>query len=107
MLGKLDAGGQARLTAAMAEIEMLVGGTPPANADDRPSPILREPKHGDSAGSSNVTPSSYAQEYGWGDPFEGLCAQIVADFVNNYDAKLERCWIAELNARTGSARSCW
>ncbi len=40
------------------------------------------------------------EEYGWGDPFEGLCAQIVADFVNNYDPKLERCWIAEMNGET-------
>jgi N-acetylglutamate synthase-like GNAT family acetyltransferase len=39
----------------------------------------------------------YAREYGWTDPFEGLCAQIVADFVNNYDARRERCWIAEMN----------
>ena len=39
----------------------------------------------------------YADEYGWTEPFEGLCAQIVADFVNNYDPKLERCWIAEAN----------
>lgn len=39
----------------------------------------------------------YLQEYGWSEPFEGLCAQIVADFVNNFDSKLERCWIAELN----------
>ena len=39
----------------------------------------------------------YAQEYGWAAPFEGVCAQIVADFVNNYDAKRERCWIAEMD----------
>ena len=50
-----------------------------------------------SAGSSARHAELYAQEYGWTEPFEGLCAQIVADFVNNYDAKRERCWIAEMN----------
>ena len=39
----------------------------------------------------------YAQEYGWVAPFEGVCAQIVADFVNNHDRKRERCWIAEMD----------
>ena len=39
----------------------------------------------------------YAQEYKWREPFEGVCAQIVADFVNNHDAKRERCWIAEMD----------
>jgi GNAT superfamily N-acetyltransferase len=42
----------------------------------------------------------YAQEYGWGDPFEGMCAQIVADFIANYDPARERCWIAERNGKT-------
>ncbi len=39
----------------------------------------------------------YAQDYKWTGPFEGLCAQIVADFVNKHDPARERCWIAEFN----------
>jgi len=39
----------------------------------------------------------YAQDYGWVAPFEGVCAQIVADFVNKFDATRERGWIAEID----------
>ena len=63
----------------------------------KPDYILREPRHGDFGWIVSRHAELYAQEYGWTEPFEGLCAQIVADFVNNYDAKRERCWIAEMN----------
>ena len=56
-----------------------------------------QPRHGDFGWIVSRHAELYAQEYGWVEPFEGLCAQIVADFVNKYDAKRERCWIAELN----------
>lgn len=39
----------------------------------------------------------YAQEYGWDEHFEALVAQIVADFINNYNFERERCWIAEMD----------
>jgi len=57
--------------------------------------ILRAPKPGDFGWIVKRHAELYAEEYGWTEPFEGLCAQIVADFVNKYDAKCERCWIAE------------
>ena len=93
MLAKLDAGKQAQLVHAMRTIETLLAGDVPAPA----TYTLRAPRHGDFGWMVAAHAVNYAHEYGWGDPFEGLCAQIVADFVNKNDPTCERCWIAELN----------
>lgn len=46
----------------------------------------------------------YAQEYGWNEEFEALVAQIVAEFINNYNPEREQCIIAEMNGENiGSA----
>jgi N-acetylglutamate synthase-like GNAT family acetyltransferase len=37
----------------------------------------------------------YAQEYGWNEQFEGLVAEIAANFLATHDPNRERCWIAE------------
>jgi len=95
MLGKLKPAEQTRLVAAMAEIETLLGGETPPKPED--GYLLRAPRPGDFGWIVSRHAEIYEKEYGWIAPFEGLCAQIVADFVNNFDSKCERCWIAELN----------
>ena len=96
MLGKLDASDQARLIAAMQTIESLLGGGQEEEARQS-GYMLRAPRPGDFGWIVKRHAELYAQEYQWKEPFEGVCAQIVADFVNKFDAKRERCWIAEMN----------
>ena len=97
MLDKLDASQQARIVAAMTAIEALLTDESSRQSGEKPRYILRDPRAGDFGWIISRHAELYLQEYGWAEPFEGLCAQIVADFVNNFDPKLERCWIAELN----------
>lgn len=39
----------------------------------------------------------YNEEYGWDETFEALTAEILANFIQDYDSKQERIWIAEEN----------
>ena len=96
MLGKLGGAEQVRLIAAMNTIETLLGGglEPAASGAGY---ILRAPRPGDFGWIVKRNAEVYAAEYGWIAPFEGVCAQIVADFVNKHDGKRERCWIAEMD----------
>ena len=97
MLDKLDDTQQARVVAAMNAIETLLAGAPAEKPDAKSRYILRDPRTGDFGWIVSRHAELYAKEYGWNEPFEGLCAQIVADFVNNFDPKWERCWIAEID----------
>jgi DNA-binding MarR family transcriptional regulator/GNAT superfamily N-acetyltransferase len=99
MLDRLSPSDQSRLIAAMHTIETLLESRPAA----KPAPAkqqayrLRDPVPGDFGWVVKRHAELYAQEYKWLEPFEGVCAQIVADYVNNHDAKRERCWIAEMD----------
>ena len=101
MLGRLSPDDQLRLIAAMNTIHALLGGTAETAAQDAPAfdrrYILRTPRPGDFGWVVKRHAELYAQEYGWIEPFEGVCAQIVADFANKNDPQRERCWIAEMN----------
>jgi DNA-binding MarR family transcriptional regulator/RimJ/RimL family protein N-acetyltransferase len=95
MLGTLEENDQSRLMAAMNTIETLLGGGP--EEAEQPSYTLRAPRTGDFGWIVQRHAELYALEYQWKEPFEGVCAQIAADFANKFDAKYGRCWIAEMN----------
>jgi DNA-binding MarR family transcriptional regulator/N-acetylglutamate synthase-like GNAT family acetyltransferase len=88
-----------RLSEAMRTIERVL--VPGAEASR--SYLIRTHQPGDIGWVVYRHGVLYAREYGWDERFEALVAQIVAEFVQNFDARRERCWIAEQNGeRVGS-----
>jgi DNA-binding MarR family transcriptional regulator/GNAT superfamily N-acetyltransferase len=97
MLGTLKPEQQSHLIAAMNTIEALLGGSAPPQSQGARRYSLRGPRPGDFGWIIKRHAELYAEEYGWGPPFEGVCAQIAADFINKCDPERERCWIAEMD----------
>jgi DNA-binding MarR family transcriptional regulator/GNAT superfamily N-acetyltransferase len=91
MLERLTPAQRKRLVSALAEVRALLGDEVPAGA----SYLLRQHQPGDLGWLVSRQASLYAKEYGWNDGYEPLAAEIVAQFLKNYDSKRERCWIAE------------
>jgi DNA-binding MarR family transcriptional regulator/N-acetylglutamate synthase-like GNAT family acetyltransferase len=96
MLAGLDAGERTELVRAMHTIEKLLG-TDDAGAPAARGYTLRDPRPGDFGWIVAEHARVYSQEYNWDSSFEGLVAQIVADFVKNFDPAMEKCWIAEMD----------
>jgi DNA-binding MarR family transcriptional regulator/GNAT superfamily N-acetyltransferase len=93
MLAALSAGDATRLTSAMATIEDLLE----PGARQRPPVLLRSHRIGDIGWVISRQSIAYAEEYGWDISYEALVAEICAQFIKNYDASREHCWIAEVD----------
>ncbi len=91
MLQRLSAGERRRLVDAMRTIEDVLDD----RAVDRAPYLLRSPQPGDMGWVVNRHGALYAQEHGYDWHFEALVASLVAKFVERFDPKRERCWIAE------------
>ena len=90
-LAVLSPGDARRLTQAMETIEELLE----PRAGERTPFLLRSHRVGDMGWVISRQAAAYAEEYGWDISYEALIAEICAQFIKNYDAAREHCWIAE------------
>ena len=92
LIGTLTESDQIRLVRAMESIKEILS----PDLKSKTPYLLRPHQPGDMGSVVHLHGMLYAQEYGWDDTFEALVAGIVAKFIQNFDPKRERCWIAEM-----------
>jgi DNA-binding MarR family transcriptional regulator/GNAT superfamily N-acetyltransferase len=99
LLASLDDTERAAIVRAMATIEQTL-----ERPAEKPAAfLLRSHRPGDIGWVISSQAQAYAEEYGWDISYEALVAEICAQFIRNYDAAREHCWIAEANGeRLGS-----
>lgn len=92
MLARLSASDTTRLTQAMATIEAVL-----EQRQSQPAAfMLRSHRVGDMGWVISRQAAAYAADYNWDISYEALVAEICAQFIRNYDAAREHCWIAEI-----------
>ncbi len=91
MLAPLPGADRMALVSAMRQVQRLLE-RPAAAADEV---ILRGLRVGDIGWITHRQGLLYAQEYGWDISYEALAAQILSDFVRDFDPDRSAAWIAE------------
>jgi DNA-binding MarR family transcriptional regulator/GNAT superfamily N-acetyltransferase len=91
MLNDLAASEQKQLVDAVQVVRRLLGD----RAEATTPYLLRQHQPGDLGWIVHRQAILYAEEYGWDGTYEALAAEIVAQFIKNYDPKRERAWVAE------------
>ena len=91
MLNQLTPAQRRQLVAAIETIRRLLGD----RVETKAPYLLRPHQPGDLGWVVHRQAILYAEEYGWDGTYEALAAEIVAQFIKNYDPKRERAWIAE------------
>ena len=91
LLDHVPAADQRTLLNDLESVERVLGGT-----DSSPREItLRQHRPGDIGWIIHRQAVLYHQEYGWNEQYEAIISEILARFIQNFDPKCERSWIAE------------
>lgn len=90
LLAPLSAMQREELAQAMRRVRRLLSGE-----SSRSPLVIRQLKLGDAGWIIHRHGALIAVEQGWDQKFEALCAQILADFIRDYDPSSDRSWIAE------------
>jgi len=91
MLEALSPAERTLLADAVRNVRRLLGD----EVGPRNAYVLRQHQPGDLGWIVHRQAILYAEEFGWDETYEALAAEIVAQFIKNYDSGRERCWIAE------------
>jgi DNA-binding MarR family transcriptional regulator/GNAT superfamily N-acetyltransferase len=93
LLRGLSAKDRRQLLRRMESVERLLA--PTARPRATVAYALRTHRPGDMGWIIHRQAVLYFQEYGWDERYEALIARIMAEFIEKFDPKHEKCWIAE------------
>jgi DNA-binding MarR family transcriptional regulator/GNAT superfamily N-acetyltransferase len=101
ILSRLTGDQQFQLIRAMATIQRLLEDTGSSG-----QLVLRPLASGDYGWVVDRHGALYAEEYGWDETFEGLVAQIVAEYIKHRDPERENAWLAEVGGERAGCVFC-